>query len=508
MLLINLVFSFITVNAQETSEESAEIVALINTPDNRIPPIGISNWTVIDITVLDAYGINWTLLSTEFPFLSQYVWPIIHPNWQPFLGFSSLRFETEIVEGNPKGWYAKVTPSAIPTADQGKEYKLKLEVQTDDIAVDYAVVVGIKATRVNVYGVDSGVSYIYIPVKASSLNNIKMETEIKNKEAAPFSYVYFDLNIKNYGYYRDMFSLEFEAENGLIVAATKQIFVLDPEDSDNIRISVLTPEKLFDVGTPNKIEIYAKSSEDQTLTLIGTIVVITQGFYISPLAFIIAIPIIFFIILIYLIFFVLKDKKDRSNLGKPDKPWNIPEEKKYLEELKSKNKDEYYRVLDMMKDEYNSSMLWYKNYFEKKSDNSNSSIILKNFFKNQKNNLKNLSKKSQKNEEELKGKNVKTESKIKKINDSKNKYFSSIKNKFKLKKEPNESKDEEKSIDKNKKNFFERKQKKDMDQIVDDKKDDKIKKIKSINNAKEREKEKIINKIKKNQEKQRRKINK
>ena len=194
---------------------------------------------------------------------------------------------------------------------------------------------------------DSGVSYIYIPIKASSLNNIKMETTITNKETSPFSYVYFDLNMKNYGYYRDMFSLEFVAENELIVFSTKQLFVLDPGGSDTIRISILTPEKLFDQGTPNKIEIYARSSTDQTLTLIGTIVVVTKGIYISPIAFIIAIPILALIVILYIFFIFLKDQKDRKNYGKPNKPWTTPEEKKFLQELKEKNKEEYVKTIDM-----------------------------------------------------------------------------------------------------------------------------------------------------------------
>jgi len=516
ILLINiLLITNISVNAQEDPEESAEIVAYIDTPNNRIPPIGIANWTVINIKVLDAYGINWTLLSTSFPILSQYVWPIIHPTWKPFLGYSTLRFETEIVEGNPKGWYTKVTPSAIPNADQGRKYDLRLEVQTDDIAVDYAVVVGIKTTRVNVFGVDSGVSYIYIPVKASALNNIKMETTITNKEASPFSYVYFDLNMKNYGYYRDMFSLEFEAENGLIVASTKQIFVLDPGDTDDIRISILTPEKLFDQGTPSKIDIYAKSSEDQTLTLVGTIVVVTKGIYISPLTIIIAIPILFLIILIYLIFFILKDKRDVKNYGKPDKPWDLSVEKKYLEELKKKDKDEYIKIIDMMKDEYKSSLLYYKDFIRNskktnKSDNSNSSEAVKKFFKNQKNSIKNMHKYEKKKEEiETKEKKIKSNSSKKEINNSYKTYFSSIAKKFTLKKDKRENNKQNKlNTDINNKTVDELRIKENK-KIINQKEDEKINESKKIiETKKNREKEKKLINIKKDQDRQRKKIKK
>jgi hypothetical protein len=59
---------------------------------------------------------------------------------------------------------------------------MTLEVKTDDIAVDYAVVVGVKVIRVAPSGEDIGVSYIYIPVKASSLNNLKMTAGFTTKE--------------------------------------------------------------------------------------------------------------------------------------------------------------------------------------------------------------------------------------------------------------------------------------------------------------------------------------
>lgn len=364
LLLCSIILvSSLSAYAQEEIEEPAEIVATIDVPGNIIPPIGVSEWTTINLTVLDAYGIPWEQLSTgKFGFMAKYIWPIIHPSWKPFLGYSSLRFEPEIIDGDSRGWYTRVTPSAIPNADQNKTYSLKLEVKTDDIAVDYAVVVGIKVTRVNVFGEDAGVSYIYIPVKASSLNNIKMETQVSTKETAPHSFVHFDIIVRNLGYYRDMFSLEFIEENGLEVATSKQLFVLNPGESQNIRIDVLTSEKLFDAGTPNKIEIYAVSSGDSNSMHIGTIVVITKGVFISPLVGIIATPIIVVLIILFILFYYIKNKRDQELFGKPTKPWTLPEEKKYLEKLKEKDKEEYDKVLQMMKDEYQSALLWFEDY--------------------------------------------------------------------------------------------------------------------------------------------------
>jgi hypothetical protein len=361
----------IPVNADGQFDEAAEIIANIDAPDYKIPAVRISEWTSINITVTDAFGINWTQLESVFPIRSRYIWPIIHPSWRPFLGYTSLRFEPEIIQGNPNGWRLRVTPNAIPQANSGRTYILNLEIQADDINIDYAVVVGIRAIRSSVYGEDIGDSYIYIPVKASALNNIKMQTTSTTIEAAPHSIVRFDATISNYGYYKDMFSIELRSENDLKILSPNQVIVLEPGSNQKISIDVLTPEKLFDPGTPNRIEVYIFSSGDPDAMHIGSLVVITKGVFISPLAFIIAAPIILVLLVILLFFIYIKDKQDREMYGKPDKPWLIPEEKRYLEKLKSEDKEKYSEVLSMMRDEYASSLLWYQSYKDSIKQNEN-----------------------------------------------------------------------------------------------------------------------------------------
>lgn len=349
-------------NADGQFDDAAEIIANIDAPDYKIPAVRISEWTSINITVTDAFGINWTQLETFFPIRSRYLWPLIHPSWKPFLGYTSLRFEPEIIQGDPNGWRLRVTPNAIPQANSGKTYKLTLEVQADDINIDYAVVVGIRAVRSSVYGDDIGDSYIYVPVKASALNNVKMQTTSTTIEAAPHSIVRFDATISNFGYYKDMFSIELRSENDLKILSPNQVIVLEPGSNQKISIDVLTPEKLFDPGTPNRIEVYIFSSGDPNAMHIGSLVVITKGVFISPLGLIIAAPIILLLLIVFLFFLYTKDKKDRELYGKPDKPWLIPEEKRYLEQLKADDKEKYSEILSLMRDEYASSLLWYQSY--------------------------------------------------------------------------------------------------------------------------------------------------
>ncbi|UCD13684.1 MAG: hypothetical protein JSW60_09025, partial [Thermoplasmatales archaeon] len=319
------IISCVSVEAQEETEEGAEINAFI---DGKIPSIKVAEWTPIDITVVDAFGIDWDYLKSAVPeFWMRLIWPLNPMFPQPiqrFLGYTSFRFEPEIVEGNPKGWYLRVFPSAIASSNKGDVYKITLEARTDDSAVDYSVVVGIKCIRIDALGGEIGSSYIYIPVKASPTNFVKMRTVERQKKASPKSMVYFTFDITNEGYYKDVFQFELEQENGLMGLLNEQAITLNPGETRKVTLGVLTPEKLWDPGTPNKIDIKVYSVGDPTRTLVGSLIVYTEGIYISPLVFIVLAPIIIVLVIIYLIFFYRREKRYKDLFGKPEKPWTIP----------------------------------------------------------------------------------------------------------------------------------------------------------------------------------------
>jgi hypothetical protein len=308
------------------------------------------------------------------------------------------------------------------------------------------------------------------------------------KEAAPHSYVDFDITVNNLGYYKDMFKLEFIEENNLEALVSKQLFVLNPGESQNLKINVFTPEKFFDLGTPNKIEIYAASSGDPDSIHIGTIVVITKGIFISPLVGIILVPIIIFLIIIYILFFYNRNKKQKELFGKPDKPWNLSEEKKYLEKLKEEDKEEYKKVKNMMQDEYKSALLWYENYHNdmiKRSDSNNGIIF-------------NLFKKPKKDD-----KPVKQDIKIKETENNKNEKEE--KQKPKILKTENTHELKEKNSLSMFLNNFKIKQK---TKTTEEKQKEKVKTAIKLPIEKKSRKEKALLKIKRSQEKQRKKLGK
>ncbi|HVQ00229.1 MAG TPA: hypothetical protein VMT57_01815 [Candidatus Thermoplasmatota archaeon] len=258
----------------------------------------------------------------------------------------------------------RIDPTYIAQTDAGRVYNnVTLQVKTDDIAVDYAVVVGVKVTRLDVFGDPAGVTNITIPVKASALNNIEMNTlGTTTIYVSPHSYASFNVNVKNRGYYKDTFFLEFMNTSDLFVSTPQQSIVLNPDDSQAVQISVLTPERFYDLGTPTTINVYVTSTTDSNPRLIGSLVVVTEGVYVSSLVGIILVPIIAIILLVFIFFFFVKSRRDRGLYGKPDKPWNIPEEKAHLRELKKTDKKAYDQERRMMEDEYKSALLYYQDY--------------------------------------------------------------------------------------------------------------------------------------------------
>ena len=96
----------------------------------------------------------------------------------------------------------------------------------------------------------------------------------------------------------------------------------------------------------------------------NTIILQTTGIYTTGAPTINASLLIISLIIIVFLYIYFSRKIREKICQKPDKPWEISEEKKNLEKLKGKNKDKYNETLKMMHDEYDSSLLWYKYYID------------------------------------------------------------------------------------------------------------------------------------------------
>lgn len=253
--------------------------------------------------------------------------------------------------------------------------------------------------------------------------------------------------IQNLGNYKDTFSFRVVSEHDEIKISDPFSITLEPGDKKSTYLGVEFAPTVFDYGTIHniKIETYSIAEPNSTIAT-ETITLESKGVYFSEISAYNSIFLLFIIVIIIL-FFILRKKNIRNNICvKPDKPWELPEEKQFLESLKEKDDLKYKETRKMMDDEYKSSLLWYENYvYTIRHPKRVKTIKIK---------------KKKRNLFEKKAKSKKTDISLKKINN-----------------------DKKTKVEKNLANI-------DKKDIIDDKK------------------QKVLRKIKKSQEKQKRKVRK
>lgn len=184
-------------------------------------------------------------------------------------------------------------------------------------------------------------------------------------EIKPDQVISIPLKIQNLGSHVDSFNFKIDTSTGeqLLVSPPPSI-TLNPGEIGYTSLSIASPPSFQDQGTLHSIYVEAYSVYDPTKTFKNTVAVITRGVYVSEMNGIYSGFFGIIIILGIAFIFYRRKKKSEKICKKPEKPWEIPEEKEYLEELKKKDKKEYDKVLKMMEEEYESALLWYKSYLK------------------------------------------------------------------------------------------------------------------------------------------------
>lgn len=369
-ILSQVICSYLVIAENEGGETGAELAIL--PADKQIPQIIPNRKNVIPLNYTDYYGLNWTMLSGMEDsglkkvikvFQTRIYWPLIHPTWIPLLGYTSVVLDVEII-GNPQGWHASVTPTTVPLSTNGTKKELNLEVWVNDLAAENTVTVRIYATRFDKSGNQVGVSYFEIPLRSDNLEYFQVKPIEQFKKVTPDSMAYFQVEITNLGYYVDTFGAKIITDNDTRAIFTEQSVVLNPSETKIVTLQVMTPDVIFDPGTIHTINITGYSIKYPEFVTYSQVQVKTQGFFFHPLLAFSLIVVIIFIFIVYTFFKIMFDKRDRLIYGKPTKPWSVPVEHDYLQELKKKDKVQYSEVLSMMQDEYKSALLWYKSYKE------------------------------------------------------------------------------------------------------------------------------------------------
>jgi len=262
-------------------------------------------------------------------------------------------------------------------------------------------------------------------------------------EIHPYEVMSIPVTIKNLGNHNDTFNFRVSTTDKNMIIAAPPAITLEPGEEDQALIGVAAPRTFRSVGDVSSIYLEAYSIDDPENVFKNTITLITTGVHFSG-GNIYSGVLIFIILLIVAVFLLLLLKKRRGKMSKkPDKPWDIPEEKEYLEKLKKKDKKKYNEVLKMMNDEYESARLWHQYY--------NDAILKKKREQRQKElskRRKERSKTKEKVRKEKKEEKLKLKEKVRKEREEILKRREEIKEEKKREPEPVEEEPEVKEVEK------------------------------------------------------------
>jgi len=202
-------------------------------------------------------------------------------------------------------------------------------------------------------------------VRVKPYHAVKFYT-VPYTEFKPNSITSVPITLQNWGNYNDTFSFRIKSDRKDIKISDPISLTLAPGETKDTYLGISIPPNIFDFGTIYniKIEAFSIDDPDEVTIAVNPITFETKGLHITEMGFI-GVFFLIFIILLGAGLFVYRQRNLYIQYSeKPDKPWEIPEEKKNLDKLKEKDRTKYKETLDMMKYEYDSSLLWHKYYCE------------------------------------------------------------------------------------------------------------------------------------------------
>ena len=205
---------------------------------------------------------------------------------------------------------------------------------------------------------------ISILVKVKPYHALKFDT-LPLINLKPNQITSIPITLENLGNYNDTYNFRIVSVNKKIVISNPSSITLAPGEQKDIYLGISVPQSAFDYGTLHSVKIEAFSIYDPNVTIDQkTIYFETRGIYFSEIN---SIGILFFAVIFIFIIAIYMHKRRvyyEKYCSQPDKPWEIPEERAYLDKLKKTDEEKYNEILKMMHEEYKSALLWYKYYID------------------------------------------------------------------------------------------------------------------------------------------------
>ncbi len=227
--------------------------------------------------------------------------------------------------------------------------------------------------------------FVDLLVKVKPFHSVKINALPPGK-LSPNDVVSIPVLVQSYGNYNDTISFRAKSENGSLLRLTQNnTITLSPGEQGQLFIGVASPNNFLDTGTLHSITLEAFSTDQPNVTIATqNIMLETQGLYVSEenATYIFGAGLIIIFVVIILLYW--RRKASETIRKKPEKPWKLPEEQQHLAELKRTDKNAYEQERIMMQDEYKSALLSYKQekrQFRVKTTEEKSKNIISSFFK-------------------------------------------------------------------------------------------------------------------------------
>ncbi|MBE3121030.1 MAG: hypothetical protein IMZ58_02345 [Thermoplasmata archaeon] len=265
---------------------------------------------------------------------------------------------------------------------------------------------------------------IEILVKVKPYHNVRFEV-LPLIQFNPGQIASIPISIQNLGNYNDTYSFRIVGDYSRSTISDPVSISLKPGEKKDTFLGVAVSPNVLDTGTIHTIKVEAYSIDQPNVTIAQrTVFLETKGIYISELG---GTGVLLFgiIAIVFVAFFFYRRRKILiKSRKKPEKPWDVSEKQQYLEKLKKEDRARYNAALNEMENEYISSLQSYKSYRKTflKEARKKSMKRFKDIFKksDQKKKVKTkiLEKKKQQisdisKAEEIKNKGLKLESPIK-----------------------------------------------------------------------------------------------
>ncbi len=182
------------------------------------------------------------------------------------------------------------------------------------------------------------------------------------QDIQPYEVKSIPITIINLGSHIDTFNFRVSTTGENMVVTPPPAITLKPGEESQALVGVAAPKSFLSIGATTSIFIEAYSVNDPNSVFSNTIILSTVGVYATGSdTYNLVLVLITLLVIVGIFLYFIRKRREKISI-KPDKPWEIPEEKKYLENLKEKDKQKYNDTLKMMEDEYKSALLWHRYY--------------------------------------------------------------------------------------------------------------------------------------------------